>query len=131
LSARQQRRVARAVHDAEEHTGLQLCVYAGRVGDDDPRAHAEAMLTAGGLHTQPAVLVLVEPLQRRIEVVTSPAARQRISDDAAREAVDTMTAHFREGHLAGGLIAGIESRASAAGPGHAEPGAEELPDVRE
>ena len=58
LSVRQQHRVERAVHDAEARTGLQLCVYLGPAGED-ARAHAERLFVDAGLHTRPAVLVLV------------------------------------------------------------------------
>ena len=128
LTRRQRRAVERAVHEAEEATGLQLCVYVGPV-EEDTRAHAEALLVQAGLHTHPAVLVLVEPLRRRVEVVTAPDARGRIDDATSELAVATMTRQFTRGDLAGGIVAAVDLLAAAAGSGPASPGAEELPDV--
>jgi uncharacterized membrane protein YgcG len=114
------------VEAAEKRSGLQICVYLGPT-HEDARAHAERMFTEAGLHTRPAVLVLVAPEVRRVEIVTAPESRERVTDDAAREAVELMTKRFTEGDLAGGLIAGVEHIAAAAGPGN-ESG-EELPDL--
>lgn len=118
-----------AVARAEAITGLQFCVYMGPVDDDRPREHAEAMFAAGGMHERPAVLVVVAPRQRRVEVVTGPHALGRISDDAAADSVATMTAAFGTGDLAGGLIAGIEHLAVVAGPGERPVGEKELPNL--
>ena len=130
LSVRQRRRVERAVDEAENFTGLQICVYIGAVeGEQDSRAHAEALFVHQGLHARPAVLLLVAPPQRKVEVVTAPALRERIPDEAAGDAVTAMVERFKDGDLAGGLVAGVEQLASAAGPGTAGPDDEELPDV--
>jgi uncharacterized membrane protein YgcG len=130
LSIRQRRRVERAVDEAENLTGLQLCIYLGSVeGETDLRTHAENVFVNAGMHARPAVLLLVAPPQRKVEVVTAPAVRERIPDDAAGEAVTAMVERFRDGDLSGGLIAGIEHLAAAAGPGTAGPDDEELPDV--
>jgi uncharacterized membrane protein YgcG len=130
LSIRQRRRVERAVDEAENLTGLQLCIYLGSVeGETDLRAHAEDVFVRSGMHGRPAVLLLVAPPQRKVEVVTAEAVRERIPDSAAGEAVEAMVTRFRDGDLSGGLVAGIEQLAAAAGPGTAGPGDEELPDV--
>jgi uncharacterized membrane protein YgcG len=128
LTRRQRRAVERAVHEAEEATGLQLCVYVGP-GEEDTRAQAEALLVRAGLHTRPAVLVLVEPVRRRVEVVTAPEARARIDDATSELAVATMTRQFARGDLAGGIVAAVDLLAAAAGSGPTSPAAEELPDV--
>jgi uncharacterized membrane protein YgcG len=87
------------------------------------------MFLQSGLHERPAVLVLVAPRQRRVEIVTGEPAQERISDAAAAEALATMTRSFQAGDLAGGLIAGIEQLASAAGPGDRPAGQHDLPDL--
>jgi uncharacterized membrane protein YgcG len=114
------------VHAAEARTGLQICVYLGPT-DEDARAHAERLFVDAGLHTRPAVLVLVAPEVRRVEVVTAPDVRQRVTDEDAQAAVDRMTEHFANGELVRGLIAGVDHIADAAGPG--EGSGEELPDL--
>ena len=62
-----------------------------------------------------------------MEILTAPGVRDRVSDEAARGAVDAMTRRFGAGDLSGGLIAGVEALAHAAGPGPAS--GEELPDL--
>ncbi|MDQ4132807.1 MAG: DUF5130 domain-containing protein, partial [Actinomycetota bacterium] len=126
---RDYRRVEHAVDAAEEETGLQFCVYLGPAGEGGSRDEAEKMFVEAGLASRPAVLVLVDPEHRRVEVVTAPDVRARVSDEAAAEAVATMTPRFAKGDIPGGLVAGIKHLAKAAGPGQAEPGSEELPDV--
>ena len=114
---------------AEETTGLQFCVYLGSVDDDRPREHAEGLFMRAGLHEHPAVLIVVAPRQRRVEVVTGDAARLRLSDDDAAAAIATMTAAFSQGDLVTGLISGLDHLATRAGPGTRPPGADDLPNV--
>lgn len=128
VSRRQRRRIERAVQEAERTTGLQFCVYLGHTGEDS-RAHAETLFTEAGLHTRPAILVLVAPPQRRVEIVTAPAVRQWADDDACARVIDEMTTRFAAGDLTGGVVAGIDSLARIVGPARAAPGGEELPDV--
>lgn len=128
LSKRDHRRVAEAVDAAEEATGLQFCVYLGPA-EGDARANAEALFVQAGLHLRPAVLVLVAPGQRRVEVVTAPAVRDRVPDSVCAEAVADMTKRFATGDLAGGIVAGLGRLAAVAGPGAAGPGEGELPDI--
>lgn len=113
---------------AEEVTGLQFCVYLGPTGEDS-RAHAEELFTRAGLQTRPAVLMLVAPPQRRVEVLTAPEVRSRVDDATCARAVADMTTRFAEGKLAEGILAGLDDLVRAAGPGTAPPGSEELPDV--
>lgn len=121
-------RVGEAVDVAEESTGLQFCVVLGPA-DGDAHAHAEALFVQAGLHLRPAVLVLVAPDQRRVEVLTAPAVRKRVPDAACAEAVAEMTRYFATGDLAGGIVAGVQHLAAVAGPGTSGPDEDELPDV--
>jgi uncharacterized membrane protein YgcG len=79
------------------------------------------------LRTATAVLLLVEPEARRLEIVTSPAAAQRIDDHAARLAALAMSASFAVGDVAGGVSEGVRLLAQAAGPG--ERSGADLPDL--
>ena len=126
LTARQRRRIARAVETAERCCGLQMCVYLGPT-DDNPRAYAERLLAESGAVDRPAVLVLVTPQRRHFEIVTSPAARSRVSDDACAIAGVSMSASFAVGDVTGGIAEGVRLIAQYAGAG-VESG-EELPDV--
>ena len=126
LTARQRARIARAVHDAEEWTGLQLCVYLGPT-DTDPREAALALLAELGLTESPAALIFVAPDSRRLEIVTSAAGARRIPDHAAQLAALAMSASFGVGDVSGGIVEAVRLLAQAAGPGRTD-GAE-LPDV--
>jgi uncharacterized membrane protein YgcG len=126
LSRKDLRSLGRAVDEAERTTGLQLAVYVGPV-EDDPGAHAERLLHESGGSAVPAVLLLVAPEVRRIEIRTSEPARTRIPDEAAERAVAAMTPLLAAGELAAGVKAGLEVIVEAAGAGVG--GGPELPDV--
>jgi uncharacterized membrane protein YgcG len=129
LDTRGRDAVEAAVARAEEVTGLQFCVFLGAVDDDLPREHAEAMFVEAGLHERPAILVVVAPKQRRVEIVTGPHARERISDDDAAAAVAAMTASFARGDLAGGVTLGLDQLAASAGPGARQPGEVDITNI--
>jgi uncharacterized membrane protein YgcG len=118
-----------AVHRFEAATGLQLTVVLGDAGDRDPHELAEALFVDAGLVERPAVLVLVAARQHRVEVLTAPDVRVRISDEDAASAVAAMTAEFRRRDLVGGLTRGIEQLAAAAGPGQESGGGTDLPNI--
>lgn len=126
LTARQRRRIAAAVRRAEQWTGLQYCVYLGPT-EADPLAHAQGLMDSLGLAERPAVLLLVAPEARRLEIVTSPAAAARIPDPVARLAAVSMAASFGVGDIAGGIAEGVRLLAQAAGPG--ERAGSDLPDL--
>jgi uncharacterized membrane protein len=130
LSPRQHRRIARAVDLAENETGLQFAVYIGPAGEDS-RAHAEAMFAELGFTSRPAVLLLIAPEQRRLEIVTSAAAKRRISDRNAALVATSMTASFAVGDIVGGICVGLAMLAEYAGPPPSGDQADEieLPDV--
>ncbi|HYZ90787.1 MAG TPA: TPM domain-containing protein [Actinomycetota bacterium] len=116
ISRADRRAVDNAVRDAERTTGLQFCVYLGRA-EGDPRAHAETVFAAAGLQERPSVLLLVAPDRRRVEIVTAPAARERLPDEDCAAAIEEMTPSFAEGRYADGLVAGLAKLAELAGPG--------------
>lgn len=126
LTERQRRRIARAVDQAERWTGLQFCVYLGPT-ETDPVDKAHALMDELGLTERPAVLVLVAPEERRLEIVTSPAAAVRIEDYDARLAALSMSASFGVGDVAGGVAEGVRLLAQSAGQGGPE--GTELPDL--
>lgn len=128
LAPQDKARLARAVASAESATGLQLCVYLGPA-DGEPREHAEQLLRMAQSRSRPAVMLYVAPDARRVECVVAPAATHRVSDAAAREAVDTMLPLLARGELAAGLEAGLRRLAHAAGPRRGDEPDEELPDI--
>jgi uncharacterized membrane protein YgcG len=127
ISRREQKTVDRAVRDAEAKTGLQFCVYLG-TAEGEPREHAESLFVRAGLHERPSVLLLVAPDHRRVEIVTAPAVRDRLSDLACAEAIDAMTPVFADGRYVDGLVVGLGRLADAAGPG-TSPAETDLPNI--
>lgn len=128
LSRRDRHAIDFAVGDAELHTGLELCVYLGPAGEEDPRAHAERLFVQAGLQERPSVLLLVAPDRRRVEIVTAPAIRERLSDEACARAIEVMTPLFAQGRFVDGLIDGLRRLADEAGP-RSGPEPPELPNI--
>ncbi len=118
LNRRKRRKVDNAVRAAEQLTGLQFCVYLGPA-ESDPRQHAESLFVSAGLHERPAVLILVAPDHRKVEIVTAPEVKQRLPDDACARAIELMTPLFAERRYDQALVSGLKSLADHAGPGAA------------
>lgn len=130
LTRHQHRRIVRSVEEAERTTGLQFCVYLGPT-TDDPRAHAEALFVEAGLHTRPAILLLVSPEARRVELVTSAEVRDRVSDQTCANAIAEMTRFFARSDVAGGIVAGTHMLQTAIGTASADPSLAAFPDIIE
>ncbi|CAI7977621.1 DUF5130 family protein [Frankia sp. Hr75.2] len=111
----QTERIERARQSAQTQTGIRFTVRVGAL-DGDLKLAAERLL--GGLadpRNDEAVLVAVSPGQRFVRVVTTPAAKKRISDSAAGLAALAMTSSFALGDLVGGVITGLRQLSDAAG----------------
>ena len=118
LSVSQQERIEHAVSLCRSENGLDVSVVVGDLGITDLsgfRQAAETIHAALGDRGNSAVLVVVAPGQRRVEIVTGPAARRRVPDRVAALAVLSMTSAFAGGDLAGGVIDGLRQMADAAG----------------
>ena len=115
LSVSQQERIEHAVSLCRLENGLDVSVLVGDLNADDVRAGAETLHAALGERAHNAVLVVVAPGQRKVEIVTGPAARRRVPDRVAALAVLSMTTAFGGGDLAGGIIDGLRQMAEAAG----------------
>jgi Domain of unknown function (DUF5130) len=106
-------RLDEALTLATRDTGLRFSLYLGDLGSTPPERVAE-------LHdvlpdSRDAVLIAVSPEQRVVEVLTGPDARLRLPDRAAKLAVMSMVASFKEGDLFGGLLSGLRMLADQAG----------------
>lgn len=108
-------RINQAISVAEEQTGLEFCVVVGRERGDDPRREAERAFHKAGLHERPAVMIVVTPEARTLEVVTAYGLEHRLPDAACDEAVRLMTGVFVMGDIAGGIASGVELLAQRAG----------------
>jgi uncharacterized membrane protein YgcG len=132
LSPREQERIERAVLTCRDQHGLDVSVLVGDLrveqGAAAFRAGAEQAHAALGDRANAAVLLVVAPGQRRVEVVTGPLARRRVPDRVAALAVMSMTSAFAGGDLAGGIVDGIRQMADAAGRREALPAASDARD---
>ncbi len=111
----QHERLERARRGAENETGMHFWLRVGEF-DTDPRLESEHLLA--NLVATPrddAVLILVAPGARRVEIMTTHSARRRISDQAAGLVVLTMTSSFSVGDLIGGIVNAFRQLADAAG----------------
>lgn len=118
LTPRQQERIEQAVESARTDNGLDLSVLVGDLELDDLsqfRAACERLHAALSDRSASAVLVVVSPGQRRVEVVTGPSVRRRVPDRVSALAVLSMTSAFRGGDLSGGIVDAVRQIADAAG----------------
>lgn len=101
----QRRMIDRARETAGAACGLDFHVYVGPT-PDEPRAEAQR-LHADLPRAASAVLVLIDPPGRALEIVTGGEARRVLDDSACGLAALTMQAAFTAGDLTGGLVRGL------------------------
>jgi uncharacterized membrane protein YgcG len=128
----QRRGIKRALEQAEAASGLAFHVHVGAT-EGDVRANAVALLQR---MPDPArsVVLLVDPRQRALEVVTGSASRNQLSDSECGLAALAMQGSFSAGDLPGGLISGIQQlgeHARRAPSLHTETRGAPLADTRE
>lgn len=119
LAPAAQERIATAIDHARRDNGLDVSVLVGDLELDDLnqfRAGAERLHASLGQERSPsAVLLVVAPGQRRVEVVTGPGIRRRVPDRVAALAVLSMTTALNGGDIAGGIVDAVRQIADAAG----------------
>lgn len=124
LSARSQQRIQDAIETARHENGLDVTVLVGDLTLDDTsqfREGAERLHAALGARSNTAVLVVVAPGQRRVEIITGSGVRRRVPDRVCALAVLSMTTAFAGGDLAGGIVDALRQIADAAGRREALP----------
>ena len=128
LTPRQQERIEQAVESCRRDHGLDVSVLVGDLEISDLgqfRAASERLHAALGERSRNAVLLVVAPGQRRMEIVTGPGVRRRVPDRVCASAVVALKGAFARGDLAGGTVDALKQIAASAGPG--EPLALEAP----
>jgi uncharacterized membrane protein YgcG len=118
LTPRQQERIEQAVEAARSENGLDISVLVGDLELEDVsqfRSASERLHAALGERSPSAVLIVVAPGQRRLEIVTGPTVRRRVPDRVSALAVLAMTSAFRGGDLTGGIVDAVRQIADAAG----------------
>ena len=120
LTPRQQERIEQVVESARKENGLDVSVLVGDLELADLgqfRSACERLHAALGSRSSRAVLVVVAPGQRRVEVVTGPEVRRRVPDRVSALAVLSMTSAFRGGDLTSGVVDAVRQVADSAGRG--------------
>ena len=118
LTPRQQERIEEVIESTRQENSLDVSVLVGDLELDDLsqfRAACERLHAALGERSPSAVLVVVAPGQRRVEVVTGQIVRRRVPDRVSALAVLSMTSAFRGGDLVGGIVDAVRQIADAAG----------------
>lgn len=105
FSARQQEEIRGAIDRARRVSGLVCSVYVGDIGAD-PRDRA-IRLHAALADAADAVLVAVDPGNRRVEIVTGHRLRPVLDDRSCALAALSMSSAFSTGDLVGGITTGV------------------------
>lgn len=110
-------RLDEALTLACRETGLLFTLWVGALGPRS-RERAEELHASLGDSAAEAVVVAVSPGERVVELVTGDESGRRIDDRAAKLAVMSMVASFKESDLVGGMVDGITMLADQAGHKH-------------
>jgi uncharacterized membrane protein YgcG len=108
FSAGQVQAIERAIAQAHAESGLHYSVFVG-APDGDLREQGRALLGALGTDADNAVVVVIDPAQRRLEILTGAAAARHLDDRATALGAMSMTSSFTAGDLAGGIVAGLHT----------------------
>ncbi len=112
FTAAQRQQIDKAIRAAETVCRYEFSVYVGPA-EGDPRAFAERLHSALVVPAR-SVLVLVDPADRALEVVTGAEARRELEDAEVRLAVVEMQSQLSLGDLTGAIVRGINMLASYA-----------------
>lgn len=118
LPVRVQERIEHDLEKIRAENGLDVSVLVGDLDLEDVaqfRGGAERLHAALGSRSDSAVLLVVAPGQRKVEVVTGPGVRRRVPDRVCALAVLSMTTAFGGGDLGGGIVEGLRQIADSAG----------------
>jgi hypothetical protein len=129
FSERDLREIGREVRAISDEAQVVFSVLVadpaelGAHGDDpglagvpsDVRAFAEQAHASLGARAREAVLVVVAPNARRVEIVTGSALRGRLTDRDCALAALSMTSSFAGGDLSGGILQGVRMLGQRAG----------------
>jgi uncharacterized membrane protein YgcG len=112
FSPAQRQRIDRAIREAETVCRFEFSVYVGPA-EGDPASFAQR-LHAALVAPDRSVLLMVDPAQRALEVVTGSEVRRELPDNEVALAVAEMQADFAHDDLCAGLVHGINMLAEHA-----------------
>ena len=93
------------IRHAEQLCRFEFSIFVGAVVGT-PRDHATSLHNSL-IAPARSVLIMVDPEQRVLEIVTGGYVRRSLSDHEVELAAVTMQSVFAEGDLVGGLLRGI------------------------
>lgn len=114
FTAAQRTRLQKACETAEEGSGFRFGLAIGPAEGDVREEGERALARLADGHPLGAVLVLVDPGGRRLEILTTGTARRRLTDQQCALAALSMTTSFGVGNLVGGLVDGLRMLADGA-----------------
>jgi len=112
LTHGQRHEIDKAIRAAEQSCRFEFSVFVGRT-QGEPRPFA-VRLHGASVAPERSILVLVDPHERAIEVVTGEVARRTLTDGEVELAVLQMRSAFAEGELVSGLVRGVTQLAEHA-----------------
>ncbi len=112
LTRKQRLSISEAINRAELRSRLEITAYVG-AAEGDIRAFATRLhnTLAAPSHS---VVILVDPAQRALEIVTGGWVRERLPDEQVQLTALEMQLAFAEGDIAGGLVRGVGALADRA-----------------
>ncbi len=101
-----------AIRKAEQLSRAEFSVFVGHA-EDDPRAFATRLHNSLVAPAR-SILIMVDPDQRALEIVTGGYVRRTLTDSEVELAALAMQSDFAAGDLVGGLKRGIQMLADHA-----------------
>jgi uncharacterized membrane protein YgcG len=114
LSARERAEIDKAIRAAELTSRFEFSVFIG-AAEGDTRAYARRLHSSLVVPDR-SVLLLVDPTQRVIEVITGAEVRRHLTDTEVELAILEMGSAFAEDDFVGGVVRGILMLAEHARP---------------
>ena len=106
-------RLDAAIRAAEQVCRAEFSIYVGSTQGEQPRRFATSLHNSLVAPSR-SIVIMVDPDQRAVEVVTGGHVRRTLTDERAQEAVAAMTHRFADDELVEGLTAGIRELAEGA-----------------
>ena len=114
LSARERAEIDKAIRAAELTSRFEFSVFIG-AAEGDTRAYARRLHSSLVVPDR-SVLLLVDPTQRVIEVITGVEVRRHLTDTEVELAILEMGSAFAEDDFVGGVVRGVLMLAEHARP---------------
>lgn len=112
LKASERTTIDETIRKAEHMSRVEFSVFVGQA-DGEPRAFA-TQLHNSLIAPSRSIMIMVDPAQRALEIVTGGLVRRTLPDREVELAVAAMQSSFAAGDLVGGLRRGIQQLAEHA-----------------